>query len=582
MIHPGGGVSRPAAGTRILGAALFFGLLTAWLHRGILRAPSDSVLGGNQVGGYFSWVFWWWSYALKHRLPLLYSHFIMFPQGVPLFFHTPVNDLCAILLQRFATPYAVTNLLLISGYALTGTAAFALFYKLTEDTPASLCGAFCYAFSAYMLIQHWLGQLGEATLFFNPLLVLACDRLAKQPGRRSAVWLFLALTGVVLADPYVAFSFGLVYLAAWLCFDMVFGERRLGDPAVARCLAAGIGAALLAAAAAYWPLWRYRGQWRGGAAFFSTPLSSFAMRPFWHFPQSAAVAHPWYPEQLMGYLGLGSYALLAYALCAKGLRRSPAFRFWFWILCFSGVLTLGPLLSLSPDHQTRIPLPYLLLGGLPVLGDFRVPGRILMTTTLASGAITALSLSWLLKGRSALVRAVAAGLFLGLWFWEFDLPSVEAQAIPCRPTRIYEALKKDRTTSAVLELPDYYDASGDAIVIAQSYMLFQVYHEHPLVLGSPSRYLPASLDFTERTAYVRELTHPWLLVPLTGDPQAGRAAKQGARILRQAGIGYVVFHSDSVALTASGAARLREWLDAGLGAPAMQEGGVLLYKTGLR
>jgi hypothetical protein len=573
-------MSHPArAGYRITGAALGFGLLTAWLHRDILRAPSDCVLGGYQVGGYFSWVFWWWSYALRHHLPLLYTRFLMFPRGVPLFFHSPVNDLCAVLLQMVTTPYAATNLLLIVGYALTGATAFALFHRLTKDTPAALCGAFCYAFSAYMLVQHWLGQVGEATIFFNPLLIIALDRLLERPSWGRAGWLFLALSGVVLADPYVAFCFGFIYLSAWLSFDVLFGDRRVLRPAVARSLAVVIAGALLVAAVAYWPLLRYRGQWLGGAAFFSIPLSSFALRPFWHFPHPAPAQQPWYPEQLMGYLGLGSYALLAYGLCAQGLRRSAAFKFWFWVLCCSGVLTLGPLLTISPDRQTRVPLPYLLLRGLPVLGDFRVAGRILMTTTLASGAITALALSWLLKGRSVMVRALCAGLFLGLWFWEFDLPSLQAQAVSCRPTRIYEALKQDRGTSAILELPDYYDASGDLIVLAQSYMLLQVYHEHPLVLGSPSRYLRSSLDSTETTPYLRELTHPWLLVPLAGHPQAGRPARQGARILRGAGIGYVVFHSDSVGLTAAGAARMREWLDAGLGAPAMQDGGVLLYRT---
>jgi hypothetical protein len=110
-------------------------------------------------------------------------------------------------------------------------------------------------------------------------------------------------------------------------------------------------------------------------------------------------------------------------------------------------------------------------------------------------------------------------------------------------------------------------------------MLFQVYHEHAMVLGFPSRYLAASLEFTNSTPYVHELTHPWLLPSLNGNPQARALAERGGGILRRVGIGYVVFHSESKSLNAAGAARLREWLDAGLGAPAIQEGGVFLYKT---
>ena len=402
--------------SRIPLAGAAFCLVAGLLHWDILRGPSDAVLGGYFVGGFFSWQFWWWSYALEHHLPLLYSHLIMFPHGVPLFPISPVNDICAVLLQLATTPYAAVNLLLIAGYVLTGTTAFVLFRRMTGDAAAAFCGAYSYAFSTYMLVQHWLGQVGEATLFFNPLLIIALDRLLERPGKAAAAWLFLALSGVVLSGPYVAFSFGFIGLAAWLSFDLAFGDRRAAKPAAAKALGAAVGGALLVAAAVYWPLLRHRGEWLGGSVFHSTALLSFLNPPFWH--RSALVQHlrPFVladagPEQSMGYLGLAGYALLACGLALRDLRNSPVFRLWLWVLGFSALLALGPLLSFYPGKSTAVPLPYLLLSGLPLLGEFRVSGRILMTTALASSAITALVLSRLLRGRPAAVRAACAAAF---------------------------------------------------------------------------------------------------------------------------------------------------------------------------
>jgi len=150
------------------------------------------------------------------------------------------------------------------------------------------------------------------------------------------------------------------------------------------------------------------------------------------------------------------------------------------------------------------------------------------------------------------------------------------------PLHIYQALRDDRSGAAVLELPDYYDQAGDLFVFGQRYMLFQVYHGHPMVLGYPSRYLASSLAFTENTPYLRELTHPWMLSALREDAGARRLAEDGARILSRAGIGFVVLHGESIGVDAAAAARLREWLDAGLGPPVLTDGPDRLYRTSRR
>lgn len=571
-----------------LAAAVFLISIVSLLHLEVLRDMSGLVLAGQQVGGFFSWLFWWWAYAVHNGLPLFHTGLLMYPAGVPVFFHSPVNELSAVLLQLFTTPYAAFNFLMLACYVLTGLSAYFLFYRLTRSAVASLCGAFCYAFSSYMVVQHYHGQVIEATLYFNPLLALALLSYREKADLRGAFLVAAALAGVFLSGPYVAFSFGAVFLSGTLLYDFFLGGRRLCAPRALLQLAGAVAAAGGLALAFYWPLLKYSGQWIGGSQFYSSYLLSFIDLPFWHsapFAQRLRIFGganiP--PEMIMSYLGSGTLALGVYGIW-KGLHKKTGFAFWLWIFGFSAVLTLGPWLKLSPENQTWVPLPYLLLKSLPVASDFRNSARILMTVTLAASAIAALSLSELFRGRSRAWRLGAGALFLAAFFFEFNLSVIGRRYASAVPSPVYEVIRRDPGKAAVLELPASYDRNGNLLIQMQHYMLFQPYHRHPLVLGYPSRHLLSSLEFTEKTEAVYEFTHPWVLAGLNSKPalRERRAwlAAHSARLLREAGIKYVVYHPASL-LGKDLHRDLEKWLSETLGRPLLvDEAGTQLFVTG--
>jgi len=317
-------------------------------------------------------------------------------------------------------------------------------------------------------------------------------------------------------------------------------------------------------------------------------LLSFADLPFWHssqlvqrlrFFEGVNVA----PEMIMSYLGSAALALVLYGLW-RGLHKKDIFAFWLWVLGFSAVLTLGPWLKLSPEGQTWIPLPYLLLKSLPVVSEFRTSSRILMTVTLASSALVALSLSELFRDRTRAWRLGAGAVLLAAVFFEFDLAVIGKRYVSSVPSPVYEAIRRDPGQAAVLELPAAYDPDGNLLVRMQQYMLLQPYHRHPLVLGYPSRYLLSSLEFTEKTEAVYELTHPWVLARLNSKPElkARRAwlAAHSARLLREAGIKFVVYHPERD-LGEQLHRDLEKWLPETLGRPLLKdEAGVQLFSTG--
>jgi hypothetical protein len=552
-------------------AGAFFVAAAAFLHREILAAPSARLIGGYQAGAIFAWTFWWWRHALENGLPLFRTSLLMYPSGAPLFSMSPVNDAAGLLLRLVLSPTAVVNALMVAHYALAGTAAFVLFDALAADAAAALCGAFAFAFSYYSLVQHVLGQLNEAAIFAAPLFALALERLRARPTRSAALAAGAAFLALLLSGPYAGLYFGGLLLSLRAVFGL---DRR-----VWRRLAGPIAAAAVLAGAAYWPMLRRMGEWAGGARVYSTALASFWTQPYWN--ERALLRPAWpaasaNPEEVMGYLGLLPLFLVAYTLADRRLRSNEAVRFWWAVLASSAVLTLGPWLSVEPGRALPVPLPYLLARVVPGLGAFRTASRFMMTAALASGALAALALARLLARRPAWLRWSCACAFVGFWCWDFDVAKATRQAAPAVPSAVYRRLREERDSFAVLELPAGYDRHGDLFYFAQRYMLYQTFHGHPMVLGTVGRYLPEGLEFTERTPWVREAVHPWLL---PDEPDRVLAAR-GAALLRGEGIKYVVYHEELQVFDAATRARLLRWVETTLGPPLLVDGGERLYRAG--
>ena len=105
-----------------------------------------------------------------------------------------------------------------------------------------------------------------------------------------------------------------------------------------------------------------------------------------------------------------------------------------------------------------------------------------------------------------------------------------------------------------------------------------------MVLGSTGRFLKESLNFTEHTPYVYELTHPWVLKELReSDRFLSRRIglnREGAKILRKAGIGFVIVHRDVPYMPVVYAEEINRFLLESLGAPFFTDArGNTLYRV---
>jgi hypothetical protein len=183
-------------------------------------------------------------------------------------------------------------------------------------------------------------------------------------------------------------------------------------------------------------------------------------------------------------------------------------------------------------------MPYQLLHALPVVNGVRVPGRFSVVGVLALDVLAALGLTWLM-GRvrpPALRRAVPAAALLLVLVEFFPKGIVTQKAAIPRP---YAAIAADPGHRAVLEIPlQWRTGYGDFGDVHSDHSIFLYYatrHGKPVANGMAARYPKRSRQaILDNPVYAQ-------VVPLQeGDPAF--MATFDAVDLRQAGIGYVVYH----------------------------------------
>lgn len=365
-----------------------------WSHpsRALIGVPADNVLT--------AWCLRWVSWALAHGHSIFFTHHIGAPSGVNLLTTTPVT-LAGLALAPVTAglgPVVAYNVLATGSVALSGWCAYLACRRYAAGVVGPVAGGLVYGFSPYMLAQS-LGHAQLTAAFLPPLLVVLADEVVASQ-RRSALGAgaLLGLLGVaqlllsseLVVTEVVAGAVGLVVLALSRPAQV---RSHLPHAAVALGAAAVVFAALAA-----WPLWvaflgpghlPAGGPVRGGG--FVDDLANFVVptRVQAVVPAGAARLAARFGAGLVesnAYLGL---PLLAAAVAtAVALWRRPVVRVMAGVGLVMAACSLGPSLQVA-GHATGIPLPWRLVGGLPVLDDV-LPSRLALYTDLAAAVLLAI------------------------------------------------------------------------------------------------------------------------------------------------------------------------------------------------
>ncbi|HWG98343.1 MAG TPA: DUF2079 domain-containing protein [Pilimelia sp.] len=391
--------------------------LAAVVTGGLWADPAGravTVNSGDQA--LFEWLLAYGAHALTAGANPLFTHLLNVPDGVNLAVNTSVTVYAVVFapLTLLAGP-SVTFLVILVGN-LAGTAyAWYLFFSRPLRLPpaaAAVGGLFC-GFAPQM-VSHANAHLNWTAQWLVPLLLWRVLRL-REPGR----WLRHGL--VLGAAVAVAFSIAAealfftalacgVFLAGWALARANRDAARRALPTFLRGLAV---TAVTAGVLLAYPLWlHFFGPQRYHGTGFDHRIHSENAAAYAAFPQ----------RSLAGLLGLdtglapnpteensffGAPLLLLAAGCAVLLwRRAPAAlgagtaaarRATLRAVLLTGavfaVLSFGPRLKLGDAVVSAVPLPYALLGRLPVF-DAALPARLALVLTPVVGLL----LAWTLAG----------------------------------------------------------------------------------------------------------------------------------------------------------------------------------------
>jgi hypothetical protein len=491
-----------ATGVSDFGDPLLNSWILAWIAHTLPTSPA-ALLDGN--------VFY------PEQGTLAYSELLLLPALMV----APLNWLGG-------TPILAHNVLLLSGYVLSGLTMFALTRRLTGHQGAALVAGAIFAVYPFRIDQFAHVQL--QLVWWWPLAMLLLHELMESPTRGRALSLGAALAANVYTCVYWAIYGGVVF--ASIATVLLVARRPSWTVWRAAASAALVAIVLsLPAARAYSSASRTVGERpievnASGSAAPADYLSAS--------PENALYGHDRRPGRHERHLFPG-YTTPVLAL---GALTAPA--------AVPVAFAVGTLVAVDLSFGLNAPGYATLFRWLPPFRALRMPVRFAMFTGLCLAVLASFTVARLCTGRSRVVQWTIVVALLTTVTLESRMRPVALSELPELRPAVYEWLAHE-PGAIVAEYP-LGDLEGRAGPQDATYMYYSTLHWKPIVNGY-SGFVPPSwgamrdalVDFPDDRSIAalrtRGVTH--LLVHsvfyIRGDYAADLAALQARRDLELAG-----------------------------------------------
>ena len=358
----------------------------------------------------------------------------------------------------------VCNLLLLSGFALSGAAMFLLVRSLTDHVGAALVAGFVFAFLPFRFMHYAHLELQMAQ--WMPLCLWALHRTVSGGRIRDGLLTGLFLALQTLSSFYYGIFFVTYLIPVGLALLIDGGRRRLW-PAV-RALSAGAVLAAVLVVPATRPYFAAR-QSVGDRKLSEVEFYSAT-------PSDYLVAHPRNAFFGPASVGLGhqerelfqGIAVPIVALTALWPPVSAARMGYCVSLALSFELSLGTHGMVFPWLRDHV---------LPFRG-LRVPARMAMLVGLSLAILVGFAVARISRAGSSPAARIAAVVVIGLAVAAEYRTTLDFRNIWHEPSPVYAALA-GQPDAVLLELPLIAPDVG----IEPVYMYFSTFHWHRLVNG---------------------------------------------------------------------------------------------------
>ncbi|MFZ4815293.1 MAG: hypothetical protein ACOYL5_12210 [Phototrophicaceae bacterium] len=480
---------------------------------------------------------WWINYALDNGLPVIDQPYLGYPDGLDgaWIWGNPFQSFPAVVFARFMPLVLAFNLSVLVHLTLNGWAAYWLAWRLTRHLPAALLGGTIFAL--YPTLQGHLiaGHVGLVTLWGLPLYAVGLLALASPVSQRgrgfrggvapTVILTALALLASVLGNN-VLLIYGVLPIAAWYGLTCLFSRNWGGLWRGIIASAIGGALALIFILPVALEQTRSNGADTRGDLNYSADLLAFAAPSFYN-PLFSDLE---YSRRILGEIdnieGTAYIGVIAALLALVAVWHVPKARRWFYLALGAWVLSLGAILKINDEfaylsfdnYWTAIPLPWALLGELPVLDIARTAGRFNYIVGLALAMLATYGWAWIitrLRGRSwfsvGYIVPLQLMLIVGIAFeyqvsWRGWMPytphAIDLQAIEI------SQLSNDPSVRAVFNIPHYHP------IVAKDGLLLQTRHHKPLIAGYVTRQTPVS---TAKLVLLQTTLDPALLYEAGAD-----------------------------------------------------------------
>jgi len=460
------------------------------------------------------WIVSWVAHQLTTDPRHLFDANIFHPHRDTLAYSEPLIVLgifAAPLSWMGASPVLTYNLLLLSGFFLTGLAMCAAVTVWTGDRMAGVLAGALLAFNAHTLTR--LPHLQAIHVEWIPLALWALDRLVSGRRTRDAMWLSLFVTLLALTSGYSTVITLVALGTALAAYSPTWWGRQAAPLAARLALAAAV--TVLVVWAVLWPYRRvqleegFERQLESVGMFSATPWSYLVTGGTLHF---STWSHEIYRVKSSEVLfpGVTAVGLSLVALFGRRTLSTRDRRFVYLAVGLAGfVLSLG----------TATPVYGWLYALFPPLQSIRAPARFGYLVLLAVAVLAGIGLAELRRrwpGRAATAIGMAA----------ISLATIEVFQAPFAYRRFngfpefYRILAEDPEPGAVVEVPLY---GRRFAFLNAKYLLASTQHWRPLLNGY-SGMTPVDYDEVARSL-------------------AEFPSRETMEDLRRRGVKYIVLHA---------------------------------------
>lgn len=515
------------------------------------RAP----IGGGD-SGQNSWNLWWMGWAIAHQESPFYTNMLYYPEGVSLAYHalSPLNGIFGIFLKgmQFNLPATFNSLAWMTFWGTAGGTYF-LARSLSQTRTAAFVAGIVFVFAPIRMSRVLFGNLEMYSTQFIPFMVWFALRLTQTGRWRDALGVAGMFTLTAWSSLELALGSG-VLLGLLFLFGIFSTKQKVSYLLRWVGIMVGVGVSVL-------PLvlpmlqnaddFRAEFSQREAAISNSADLLGFVVldnvtNPFVkriapdRIAQTVARVYDSFLGNRAEKTVFVGYTVLFVILLTVFYFRAPVGLRWGIIAAVFGVLSLGPVLHIA-GRTISIPMPYEIFLHLPLLRSGRTPSRLDMYVMFALAIVVGLGLTQL-ERHHFWHRGFTLALG-GLIFIEFWVAPVRSDVRFSNVPDFYYQLAQKNDDGAILDIPiDLYGAQGPA----ESYMIYQTVHQHPMVGGYISRTPEKVLSLFDNP-FLYELR-----ARIYGDTEPYRFPPEilasGRNEILEIGVAYIILHKNVLSL----------------------------------